>query len=149
MFQSDNVVSYLCWKCLNAEIITSKDIQNEPSYSTKENDLTPKAKGWHFMSEYVDQEGNVYFKGKVQPELKGTRPVTIIDEEKKAEQKLQSKITELGELIREKDDLFAKIIGFYYAKKGDKKKISQMEKRYNDLYEQIAKIYRMMPTIKL
>ena len=101
------------------------------------------------MNEYVDSEGNVYFKGKIQPELKNTRPITVIDEEKKAEEKLQSKLADLGSLVKEKDELFAKIIGFYYAKKGDKKRISQLEKKYNDVYEQVAKIYRMMPTIKL
>ena len=27
---------------------------------------------WHFMNEYVDKDGNVFHKGKEQPELKGT-----------------------------------------------------------------------------
>ena len=37
-----------------------------------------KPRGWHFMAEFVDSEGNVYFKGVEQPELKGTLSPTII-----------------------------------------------------------------------
>jgi len=32
-----------------------------------------KPRGWHFKEEFVDSEGNVYHKGKLQPHLKGTR----------------------------------------------------------------------------
>jgi len=32
-----------------------------------------KIKGWNFKKEYVDLEGNVYHKGKLQPHLKGTK----------------------------------------------------------------------------
>jgi len=32
----------------------------------------PKTRGWHFKEKYVDSEGNVYHKGKLQPHLKGT-----------------------------------------------------------------------------
>ena len=32
--------------------------------------------GWHFMTEYVDKDGNVFHRGKEQPKLKGTLPPT-------------------------------------------------------------------------
>jgi len=32
-----------------------------------------KSRGWQFMNEYIDSEGNVYHKGKLQPHLKGTK----------------------------------------------------------------------------
>jgi hypothetical protein len=35
-----------------------------------------KPRGWHLREEYVDDKGNVYFKGVVQPELKGTKEPT-------------------------------------------------------------------------
>ena len=38
--------------------------------------------GWHFMSEYVDKDGNVFHKGEEQPELKGTLPPTKIKKKK-------------------------------------------------------------------
>lgn len=33
-----------------------------------------KPRGWHFMKEFVDKSGNVYYKGVEQPELKNTLP---------------------------------------------------------------------------
>ena len=35
--------------------------------------LIKKPRGWQFMNEFVDSEGNVYHKGKLQPHLKGTK----------------------------------------------------------------------------
>jgi len=32
-----------------------------------------KPRGWHFKEEFIDDEGNVYHKGKLQPHLKGTK----------------------------------------------------------------------------
>jgi hypothetical protein len=32
---------------------------------------TQKPRGWHFRPVFVDENGEVYFKGKLQPELKG------------------------------------------------------------------------------
>ena len=39
--------------------------------------------GWHFMNEYVDKDGNVFHKGKEQPDLKGTLQPTIVKPRKK------------------------------------------------------------------
>jgi len=38
--------------------------------------LVKKPRGWQFMNEFVDTEGNVYYKGKLQPHLKGTKKAT-------------------------------------------------------------------------
>lgn len=32
-----------------------------------------KPRGWHFKEEFIDSDGNVYHKGKLQPHLKGTK----------------------------------------------------------------------------
>lgn len=37
-----------------------------------------RPKGWRFMNEYVDEEGNVFNKGVEKPELKGTLTATVI-----------------------------------------------------------------------
>ena len=34
--------------------------------------------GWHWMAEFVDKDGNVFHKGKEQPELKGSLPPTKV-----------------------------------------------------------------------
>ena len=54
---------------------------------------TGRPAGWHFMNEFVDKDGNVFHKGKEQPELKGTLKPTKVKPPKKrkkltADQKL-------------------------------------------------------------
>ena len=54
---------------------------------------TGRPAGWHFMNEFVDKDGNVFHKGKEQPDLKGTLPPTKVKPPKKrkkltADQKL-------------------------------------------------------------
>ena len=44
---------------------------------------TGRPAGWHFMNEFVDKDGNVFHKGKEQPELKGTLPPTKVKPRKK------------------------------------------------------------------
>jgi len=39
--------------------------------------------GWHFMNEFVDKDGNVFYKGVEQPKLKGTLSPTKIKPAKK------------------------------------------------------------------
>ena len=44
---------------------------------------TGRPAGWHFMNEYVDKDGNVFHKGKEQPDLKGTLKPTKVKPRKK------------------------------------------------------------------
>tara|TARA_B100000287_G_scaffold224542_1_gene211927 strand:- start:1619 stop:2026 length:408 start_codon:yes stop_codon:yes gene_type:complete len=44
---------------------------------------TGRPAGWHWMNEFVDKDGNVFHKGKEQPELKGTLPPTKVKPPKK------------------------------------------------------------------
>ena len=44
---------------------------------------TGRPAGWHFMNEFVDKDGNVFHKGKEQPDLKGTLPPTKVKPPKK------------------------------------------------------------------
>ena len=52
-----------------------------PKHTTKKK--TGRPPGWHFMNEYVDKDGNVFHKGKEQPELKGTLKPTKVKPPKK------------------------------------------------------------------
>lgn len=38
-----------------------------------------KPRGWRWMAEFVDSDGNVFYKGKEMAELKGTRPITDLE----------------------------------------------------------------------
>ena len=53
---------------------------------------TGRPSGWHFMNEFVDKDGTVYHKGKEMPELKGTRPITIVKAKKKTKRRTQEEI---------------------------------------------------------
>ena len=44
---------------------------------------TGRPAGWHWMTEFVDKKGNVFHKGKEQPELKGTLSPTKVKPPKK------------------------------------------------------------------
>ena len=44
---------------------------------------TGRPAGWHWMNEFVDKDGNVFHKGKEQPDLKGTLPPTKVKPKKR------------------------------------------------------------------
>ena len=67
------------------------------TFFAKKHKKTGRPAGWHFMNEYVDKDGNVFHKGKEQPDLKGTLPPTKVKPRKKkkklsADEKLQRDI---------------------------------------------------------
>ena len=53
---------------------------------------TGRPAGWHWMNEFVDKDGNVFHKGKEQPDLKGTLPPTKIKPKKKAKRRSKEEI---------------------------------------------------------
>ena len=53
---------------------------------------TGRPSGWHFMKEFVDKDGNVFHRGKEQPDLKGTLPPTKIKPKKKAKRRSKEEI---------------------------------------------------------
>ena len=68
---------------------------------------TGRPAGWHFMNEFVDKDGNVFHKGKEQPDLKGTLEPTIVKPRKKkkkltADQKLFKKVREHKKRLKAK-----------------------------------------------
>ena len=61
---SDDTTAILCWKCVN-KTVGPPNIKG--GYKS-----TGRLRGWQFMKEFVDKDGNVFHKGKEQPKLKGT-----------------------------------------------------------------------------
>jgi len=69
----DGATAHTCYLCVNESY--NKQFPMEFSRGYKP---TGKPRGWAFMKEYVDKDGNVYHKGKEQPNLKGTLKPTVI-----------------------------------------------------------------------
>ena len=70
------------------------DLIKFPNTIKKQKVSIGRPAGWHFMNEFVDKDGNVFHKGKEQPDLKGTLKPTKVKPRKKkkkltADQKLQ------------------------------------------------------------
>ena len=63
-----------------------------PEEKTKSYKPTGRPAGWHFMSEFVDKDGNVFHKGKEQPKLKGTLPPTKVSPKKKTKRRTKEQI---------------------------------------------------------
>ena len=89
----EDSVAVTCHMCV-ARITISQMSLEEMMPSLRKKVSSGRPPGWHFMSEFVDKKGNVFHKGKEQPELKGTlKPTKVkpIKRKKKltADEKLQ------------------------------------------------------------
>mgnify|MGYP001269370458 CR=1 FL=1 len=76
---SEDSVSVVCGTCNAIKIAWPK--------VTVKKESTGRPAGWHWMSEFVDKDGNVFHKGKEQPKLKGTLPPTKVKPPKKRKKK--------------------------------------------------------------
>ena len=63
-----------------------------PTETKSQRVRTGRPAGWHWMKEYVDKWGNVFHKGVEQPDLKGTRPITLSKAKKKILRRTQEEI---------------------------------------------------------
>jgi len=85
------------WVC---EICVQKSVDPPKGYNANANTGPKRPRGWQFMAVYVDVDGNVFYKGEEQIELKGTLAPTQIEEKKKEEKKKLTR-TEKNELKQE------------------------------------------------
>ena len=70
---SSDAASVLCSECVRE--LYEKDFPYEAKVGYKP---TGRPRGWAFMKEFVDKDGNVYHRGKEQPKLKGKLKPTVI-----------------------------------------------------------------------
>ena len=89
----EDTVAVTCAMCVQRRCIAHMSLE-EMMPSLKKKVTTGRPPGWHFMNEFVDKDGNVFHKGKEQPELKGTLKPTKVKPVKKrkkltADEKLQ------------------------------------------------------------
>ncbi len=81
----EETVSIKCWKC----IFNIIGFPKEPKSTYKP---TGRPAGWHWMVEFVDKDGNVFYKGKEQPKLKGTLPPTKVKPKKKIKRRTKEQL---------------------------------------------------------
>ena len=77
---SEGIVAITCNEC-----VTRIQLNKYPNTLPKSHlrKSTGRPPGWHFMNEFVDKDGNVFHKGKEQPDLKGTLKPTKVKPPKK------------------------------------------------------------------
>ena len=77
----EDAVAITCSNCVTR--ITTSQMTLEDFYPSMNIKKTGRPPGWHWMKEFVDKKGNVFHKGKEQPELKGTLKPTKVKPRKK------------------------------------------------------------------
>ena len=97
----EDTTSAICSHCLVRMIPVE-----EPKSAYKP---TGRPAGWHWMKEFVDQDGNVFHRGKEQPKLKGTLKSTkVIPLKKKIKRRTKDEI--LVARHKEKKEVLKKAI---------------------------------------
>ena len=76
-----------CSRCINIIMMNQYPPENKPSYKP-----TGRPAGWHWMTEFVDKDGNVFHRGKEQPKLKGTLKPTKVKPRKKIKRRSRHQI---------------------------------------------------------
>ena len=76
-----------CSRCVNLIMMNQYPPENKPSYKP-----TGRPAGWHWMTEFVDKDGNVFHRGKEQPKLKGTLKPTVVKPRKKIKRRSRNQI---------------------------------------------------------
>jgi hypothetical protein len=124
-----NTTSVLCHKC-------SSQLAGDPQVGAGYKS-SGKPRGWQFMKEYVDEQGNVFHKGEEQPKLKGTLPPTQIDTESSKKRLTKQEKQEL------RDQLLQQVVFL----RGNISKAT-LKKDINSNKTQLRKLERQLKKIK-
>ena len=82
--------SVICNTCFNGRMV--KQFPETADFNGRTYKPTGRPAGWHWMSEFVDKDGNVFHKGKEQPKLFGTLKSTKVVVKKKVKRRTQEQI---------------------------------------------------------
>ena len=81
----DDTTTAICSLCVNRMIPVE---EAKSAYKP-----TGRPAGWHWMNEFVDKDGNVFYKGKEQPKLKGTlKPTKVAPSKKKIKRRTKDEM---------------------------------------------------------
>ena len=82
----DETTAVKCGRCVSLIMMNKYPHEEPKSYKP-----TGRPAGWHWMTEFVDKDGNVFHRGKEQPKLKGTLKPTVVKPTKKRRKKRRTK----------------------------------------------------------
>ena len=82
----DETTAVKCGRCVSLIMMDKYPHEEPKSYKP-----TGRPAGWHWMTEFVDKDGNVFHRGKEQPKLKGTFKPTVVKPTKKKRKKRRTK----------------------------------------------------------
>jgi len=88
VFVDDNALGAICSNCVmkkTLNLLGEKEKDKLFGVAVQKKSTFPR--GWKWMKEFVDQDGNVFHKGKEVPELKGTLSPTKVKPKKKKKRK--------------------------------------------------------------
>ena len=83
----ESATAVKCSRCVSLIMMDKYPHAKPKSYKP-----TGRPAGWHWMSEFVDKDGNVFHKGKEQPKLKGTLKPTKVKPPKKTKRRTKEQI---------------------------------------------------------
>ncbi len=83
----DSATGVRCSNCVMKTMMNQYPLEESKSYKP-----TGRPAGWHWMSEFVDKDGNVFHKGKEQPKLKGSLKPTVVKPRKKTKRRTRNQI---------------------------------------------------------
>ena len=110
----EDAVKVTCSHC----VLRIVGFPEEPKSTYKPTGRPP---GWHWMKEFVDKDGTVYYLGKEQPKLKGTKKPTKVKPVKKIKHRSKQAIL----VAREKEKKIA-------LKKAIKKQKDFLDHKFGD-----------------
>ena len=82
----DSATGVRCSNCVMKTMMNQYPQEESKSYKP-----TGRPAGWHWMTEFVDVDGNVFHRGKEQPKLKGTLKPTVVKPTKTKRKKRRTK----------------------------------------------------------
>ena len=83
----DSATGVRCSNCVMKTMMNQYPLEESKSYKP-----TGRPAGWHWMTEFVDVDGNVFHRGKEQPKLKGTLKPTKVKPAKKIKRRSKQAI---------------------------------------------------------
>ena len=127
-----NVKHIVCGQCAQMQDPTVKQYFDKLQQKQKQVKLpsVKRPRGWKFMKQFVDSQKNVYIKGVLHPQLKGTLPITIIEvKQKKKKVSNRQKSINQTQFFNKVNQLKNQIMTCYKNK--DTKKAHRLQKQLN------------------